>query len=131
MEKQVSHDAPHVLIVEDELVVGEVLELCVAAIGYRTTWVRTGNAALEAINGLRPDVVILDLWLPDIAGADVLETLGPSRVAALPVLAITAGRHRGDLDRIRQLGAGAVLLKPFTRAALTEALAGLPKLAKG
>ncbi|MCP2263399.1 response regulator [Promicromonospora thailandica] len=83
---------------------------------------RNGADALRLAAGLRPDLVLLDLHLPDIGGLDVLRRLRLLPGPPVDVVATTAAR---ELDSVRQAMAGGVvayLVKPFTSAALRDRL---------
>lgn len=83
---------------------------------------RNGADALRLASALRPDLVLLDLHLPDIGGLDVLQRLRMLPGPPIDVVATTAAR---ELDSVRQAMAGGVLaylVKPFTAAALRERL---------
>ena len=83
---------------------------------------RNGADALRLADALRPDLVLLDLHLPDISGLDVLRRLRLLPGPPIDVVATTAAR---ELDSVRQAMAGGVLaylVKPFTSAALRERL---------
>ncbi|MGV8913669.1 MAG: response regulator [Rhodoglobus sp.] len=82
----------------------------------------TGAAALDAIERLDPDLVLLDVYLPDFSGLEVLNRLRVERARYTEVIAVTAAR---DLESVRQARANGVrhyLVKPFTAAALRERL---------
>jgi len=83
---------------------------------------RNGADALRLADALRPDLVLLDLHLPDISGLDVLRRLRLLPGPPIDVVATTAAR---ELDSVRQAMAGGVLaylVKPFTAATLRERL---------
>jgi response regulator of citrate/malate metabolism len=83
---------------------------------------RNGADALQLASALRPDLVLLDLHLPDIGGLDVLRRLRLLPGPPVDVVATTAAR---ELESVRQAMAGGVvayLVKPFTSAALRERL---------
>lgn len=82
----------------------------------------TGRDALEAITRLSPDVVLLDVYLPDISGLDVLTRIRQNTSKSIEVIAVTAAR---DLNSVRTASANGVhhyLVKPFTSSALRERL---------
>jgi two-component system response regulator MprA len=110
---------PRILVVEDDWRIGAFLDRALRHQGYEVQLVRDGSAALAlSIDGDRPDLVILDLGLPDIDGVEVAHQLR-SR-SAIPILVLTA--RDSVADRVRGLDAGAddYLVKPF---ALDELLA--------
>jgi DNA-binding response OmpR family regulator len=101
-----------VLIVEDEERIAEFLAKGIEAAGYAAGSVSTGAEALAAVGGDRPDLVVLDLGLPDMDGSDVLVRLRDVDPPC-PTIVLTA---RGELpDRLRALDLGAddYLPKPF------------------
>jgi two-component system, OmpR family, response regulator MprA len=108
-----------ILVVEDDWRIGAFLDRALTHEGYQVHLVRDGGGALEAgCRGVGPDLIILDLMLPDIDGVDVAHELR-SR-SAVPILMLTA--RDSIADRVRGLDAGAddYLVKPF---ALDELLA--------
>ena len=101
-----------VLVIEDDESVSTVLELAFSARGYAVEPTATGVAGMAAASRLVPDVVVLDLGLPDVDGIDVCRQL--RRWYANPILVLTAD---GDEERkITALDAGAddYVTKPFS-----------------
>lgn len=109
------------LLVEDDLPLASGLKQALQKSGYAVNHVATGNAALHAVKVERPDIVILDIGLPDINGIAVLKKIRVSD-KTLPVLLLTA-RDSVD-DKVAGLDSGAddYLAKPFE---MTELLARL------
>jgi DNA-binding response OmpR family regulator len=104
-------NAPRLLIVEDAPDINQLLAVYFHQAGYNTLAAYDGRAALDLFGRERPDLVILDLGLPDIDGLDVCRQL--RRESAVPILMLT---KRGDLeDRVKGYAAGAdvYLVKPF------------------
>ena len=101
-----------ILLVEDDRDLASGLQLALQRSGFAVNHVATGNAALAAIGAETPEIVVLDIGLPDIDGLTVLKRLR-TRHADLPVLLLTA---RASLDdRVAGLDSGAddYLPKPF------------------
>ncbi len=101
-----------ILLVEDEPTIAQALAQALKKQGYSVNHVETGRAAQHAIGTTPPDIVILDLGLPDMDGLDVLRWIRREQVE-LPVLLLTA---RATLDdKISGLDSGAddYLAKPF------------------
>ncbi|MCL4820912.1 MAG: response regulator [Vicinamibacteria bacterium] len=112
--------APLVLVVEDELPVLRFLRASLAAHGYRLAEAQSGEAALREAATRVPDVVLLDLGLPDLDGLEVTTRL--REWSGVPIIVLSArGQER---DKIEALDAGAddYLTKPF---AVGELLARL------
>ncbi|MFI7482114.1 response regulator [Kocuria sp. M1R5S2] len=111
---------PGVLVVEDDAQIARALLVNLRARGYRTHRAATGRQALEIASREHPDVVLLDLGLPDMEGGEVIEGLrGWSTVPIIVVSARDASHSKVDaLDR----GADDYVTKPF---AMDELLARL------
>ncbi|HSJ52255.1 MAG TPA: response regulator [Anaerolineae bacterium] len=100
-----------VLVVDDEAAIRRYLRASLSAHGYTVFEVESGGAALEAITADRPDVVILDLGLPDVDGVEVTRVL--REWTQIPIIILSV---RGqEADKIAALDAGAddYLTKPF------------------
>ncbi|MHA3056100.1 response regulator [Acinetobacter sp. ANC 4633] len=101
-----------VLLVEDDLMIGETLTEALQDEAYTADWVKDGKHAILAIETQAYDLILLDLGLPEIDGMGVLKTIRNSKLET-PVLILTA-RDALD-DRIKGLDAGAddYVIKPF------------------
>ncbi len=106
-----------ILIIEDDERIGSALLRALDGMGYRTTWARTGAEGLGALAEARPDLVLLDLGLPDIDGLDVCRRIHQSD-PSVDVIMLTARDE--ELDVVVGLDAGAVdyITKPFKLAEL-------------
>ncbi|GAA3490330.1 MULTISPECIES: response regulator [Streptomyces] len=119
----------NVLVVDDDFMVAKVHSRCVSAMdGFTVVGVaHSGADALRAAERLRPDLVLLDVYLPDMDGLDVLrelraaEALDAGRPTA-DALFITAARDAGVVRAALRAGALHYLIKPFHQAALREQL---------
>jgi two-component system phosphate regulon response regulator PhoB len=109
-----------ILIVEDEEDLQEVLSYNLRQAGHEPTVVGLGQQALERITREPPDLVLLDLMLPDISGTDVCRTLksDPS-TRNIPVIMLTAKGE--EIDRVVgfELGADDYVVKPYSMRELT------------
>jgi CheY-like chemotaxis protein len=128
-----------VLVVEDDAalrnLIGELLaESSRDGLGpLRVLEAPDGEAALAHLNGVVPDLVLLDLILPDVDGFDLCRRIkGDPRLAATPVVALTAlPMHDGD-QRARGAGCDALVAKPFDVEDLVQVVAdGLPPAQNG
>ena len=101
-----------ILVVEDERAIANVLRRGLALEGYTVEVADGGRAALDAVRDRPPELVVLDLMLPDIDGLEVARRLREAG-ERIPVLMLTA--RDGVADRVRGLDAGAddYLVKPF------------------
>ncbi len=115
---------PQVLIVEDEVETGELLAQHLHRRGFTPTLVTHGTEAIRKARELMPDVLLLDLMLPDIDGFTVCETLKLDRETNLiPIVMVTALNDRADVVRGWQVGANRYITKPFTLDQLSHAIA--------
>ncbi|MEP7106212.1 MAG: response regulator, partial [Chloroflexota bacterium] len=113
------------LVVEDDFRVAELHQAYVGRLpGFSVaSAAATGTDALEKVRRLRPDLALLDFYLPDMSGLEVLRRLREDHYPPIDVIAITAAR---DVDSLRGAMRGGVvhyLIKPFRFAALEEKLA--------
>lgn len=106
-----------ILLVEDDVPLGEGLKQSLHRESYTVDWVQTGNHALNASRTGETELVILDLGLPDIDGLDVLKEI-KDKNAELPVLILTARDGIDSKVTGLDLGAEDYLAKPFNIAEL-------------
>ncbi len=107
--------AAQVLVVEDERDIAALVAYHLTKEGFRVRTVGTGDDALEAIRNERPDLVVLDLMLPERSGYEVLEELRRRpELQDVPVVVLTARREEADRIRGLELGADDYLTKPFS-----------------
>ena len=114
----------HVLIVEDNALNMKLLRDVLAAKGYATLEATTGARAIELALQHAPDVILMDVQLPDVDGVEVLRRIRTdARTASLPVVAVTAQAMDGDRDRFLRGGFDEYLPKPVDVLELLEVLA--------
>ncbi|HEU5469443.1 MAG TPA: response regulator transcription factor [Actinophytocola sp.] len=107
---------PNVLLVEDDPVIRQALIRGLTERGHAVSSAATGMAGLEQAVASRPDVVVLDLGLPDVDGGTVLRMLrGASRV---PVVVATARDDEAEIVAVLDAGADDYVVKPFSAAQL-------------
>ena len=100
-----------ILVVEDEKSISRFISGTLTANGYDSMQARTGAEALSMIASYCPDLIILDLGLPDMDGIDVLRQLRDW--SSLPVVVVSARSHERDKVEALDLGADDYLTKPF------------------
>jgi two-component system phosphate regulon response regulator PhoB len=105
----------HILIVDDERDLRTVLDFNLRQAGYETTQASTGAAALTRARSGRPQIIILDLNLPDVSGTDVCRLLrAEPETRAIPILMLTARGAEADRIHGLELGADDYVCKPFS-----------------
>jgi DNA-binding response OmpR family regulator len=112
-----------VLVVDDERKIRELVGSYLAREGYSVLFAETGEAALDAALRQHPDLIVLDLKLPDLAGEEVARAL--RKVSEMPIIMLTA--KSAEADRIGGLGIGAddYLVKPFSVRELAARVAAV------
>jgi two-component system cell cycle response regulator DivK len=104
---------PQVLVVEDNERNMKLFRDVLQASGYRTLEATTGERAVELAIEHGPDMVLMDIQLPDIDGVEALDRLrADDRFASVPVLALTAQAMDGDRERFLAAGFDGFLSKP-------------------
>lgn len=115
-----------ILLVEDEANILEAIGFLLSRDGWDVSGHGKGETALEEIDRVDPDVVVLDVMLPGRSGLDILRDLRAQEgTRDLPVLMLTAKGQAKDRDQAMALGANAFLTKPFSNTELMETLAHL------
>lgn len=106
-----------VLVVEDDTAIAMGLRINLEKEGYEVRLANDGEAALETVRGRKPDLVILDLMLPNMNGFEVLQTLRREGFG-MPVIVLSA--RTGEIDKVTglELGAEDYVAKPFSLAEL-------------
>ena len=100
------------LIVDDSEVLRRLIEMCLRPAGFEVAAASCGAEALEKAASFVPDLVILDIGLPDMTGWDVLEALRGSAGTADAKVMILSG-YEDAHSEAKRLGADAALVKPF------------------
>jgi len=113
--------AKTVLIVEDNELNMKLFHDLLESYGYDTLGTRNGIEALELARTHRPDLILMDIQLPDVSGLEVTKWIkGDPELCRIPVVAVTAFAMNGDEERIRQGGCEAYLSKPISIAKFME-----------
>ena len=104
-----------VLIVEDNELNMKLFHDLLDAQGYETLQTREGLQALALARQHRPDLILMDIQLPEISGLEVTKWLKEDDdLAHIPVVAVTAFAMKGDEERIREGGCQAYISKPIS-----------------
>ena len=112
-----------ILIVDDSENLRSVLQLNFEYLGYDVLLARDGEEGYELINSERPDIVVLDVIMPRQNGFQVCRKLKSNpHLASIPVIFLTAKRHKEDRHWGRDCGADAYLTKPFGSAELERVI---------
>lgn len=113
--------AKTVLIVEDNELNMKLFHDLLEAHGYGTIQTRNGIEALDLARTHRPNLILMDIQLPEVSGLEVTKWLKEDdELRTIPVIAVTAFAMKGDEERIRQGGCEAYLSKPISVAKFIE-----------
>ena len=118
------------LVVDDDVRLTRLVALTAAHLGMVTRQINDPSRALETFVEFKPDIVMLDVFMPEVDGIDVLHEILLTAIPTRVVLTSGAGEELLEVGRetMRFHGAGEaiVLMKPFRRAELVEVLTRLP-----
>ncbi len=107
--------AKTVLIVEDNELNMKLFRDLLEAHGYQTSGTSSGHEALNLVRTMRPDLVLMDIQLPQVSGLEVTRWIKDDpELRSIPVVAVTAFAMKGDEERIREGGCEAYLSKPIS-----------------
>ena len=104
-----------VLIVEDNELNMKLFNDLLEAHGFATLKTASGNEALELTRLHRPDLILMDIQLPEVSGEVVIQWIkGDESIKHIPIIAVTAFAMKGDEERILSKGCEAYLSKPIS-----------------
>jgi two-component system OmpR family response regulator len=128
------HSAPagpaHILVVDDEPAITELLSTALRYMGYQVTTAATGFAALDAAATAAPDLVVLDVMLPDLDGFEVCRRLRAAR-DFVPVIFLSARDSEDDRVTGFVRGGDDYVTKPFSLEELTLRIGALLRRVRG
>ena len=112
-----------VLLIEDEPNIIEAIRFILSRDGWRVDVHSDGKTALDAVENRNPDLIILDVMLPNRSGYDILNDIrSQAATALLPVLMLTARGQKKDRDLAEKLGASRFMTKPFSNGEVLAAV---------
>ena len=110
-----------VLIVEDNDLNMKLFNDLLVAHGYGTLQTKDGVEALALAREHRPDLILMDIQLPEVSGLQVTQWIkGDADLRMIPIIAVTAFAMKGDEEKIREGGCEAYIAKPISVANFLE-----------
>jgi DNA-binding response OmpR family regulator len=110
-----------ILVIDDDIAAAKLLELSLVRAGHRVEVIRDVTAGRKALQASSPDLVILDVFLPDGSGLDLLRYLRQDLQQTIPVMVLSGHRQEEFSARAAGVGATSYVTKPFSpRALLVE-----------
>ena len=114
---------PKVLVVEDHPDARALVRIYLLALGLEVVDVAEGRSAIRVLESLRPDLVCLDLMLPELSGFEVCEYMrARPALKDVPILVMSARAKPMDRAFAEEVGATAYLVKPFKRSEFSRAV---------
>jgi two-component system cell cycle response regulator DivK len=124
--EDVSLVSKKVLVVEDNELNLKLFCDLLRAHDYIAEPVRDGREAVARARAFAPDLVIMDIQLPNVSGLELIETLkADEQLKPIPIMAVTAYAAKGDEERIRAAGAEAYVSKPISVMRFVESVEAL------
>lgn len=112
-----------IMIVEDNELNMKLFNDLLEANGYITIKTRNGLEALDLARAHKPDLILMDIQLPEVSGLEVTKWLKEDdELHHIPVIAVTAFAMKGDEERIRQGGCEAYISKPISVGSFVETI---------
>ncbi|MCA9836061.1 MAG: response regulator [Trueperaceae bacterium] len=121
--------AERILIVEDELRIASVLERYLQAEGFKTELARDGKHALEVWRAAQPDLILLDLMIPELSGLEVTKLI--RQQSDVPIIMVTAKTEEIDKLIGLELGADDYISKPFSPREVVARVKAVLRRSKG
>jgi two-component system cell cycle response regulator DivK len=116
--------AKSVLIVEDNELNMKLFNDLLQANGYRTLQTKDGREAVDIARANRPDLILMDIQLPEISGLEITRILKDDPdLRSIPVIAVTAFAMKGDEEKIREGGCEGYIAKPISVANFLQTVA--------
>ncbi|MCC5984015.1 MAG: response regulator [Rhodobacteraceae bacterium] len=121
MEDATDKPAARILVVEDEDNIAIALDYLLTREGYAQTRIETGAGAVDLIRDMRPDLVLLDVMLPEVSGYEICQSVrADPELAHIPILMMTARGSAMERRKGLAMGATGFITKPFELKALRE-----------
>lgn len=112
-----------VLVVDDDPEIRKLLVASFTKLGFEVSSAPDGSKAIKALQATRPDLLCIDLMLPESSGYDVCEFVNKTpSLQGLPIMMVSARTLPSDRAQAEELGVRAYLAKPFTQADLKQAI---------
>lgn len=110
-----------ILVVDDEPDIVKLLEISLKLSNYDVLKAYSGPEALELLKGRKPDLILLDIMMPEMNGYDMcLKIKADPKLKGIPVVMLTAKGQKGDAERGIEAGADDYIIKPFDPYELGE-----------
>jgi DNA-binding response OmpR family regulator len=118
--------SPKIAVVDDEEAMVQLLTVELESEGYEVLPANNGTSGLKMIEDRRPDLVILDIMMPDLSGYEIIEALKSNpALSNIPIILLTAKSLDDDIQKGLDLGAQDYVTKPFHAGLLIKRISTL------
>jgi len=115
-----------ILLIEDEPTIQRLIAYALQTKGHEVSVAHDGCEGFQAAQARPPDLILLDMVMPEMSGMEVLMALKEdSRLKSIPVLIVTASAQKEEAEKAIESGAAGYLIKPFHVQDLHDAVTGL------
>lgn len=115
--------AKKILIVEDNELNMKLFNDLLEAHGFETVTTRDGTKALAMTRQEKPDLILMDIQLPEVSGLDITrEIKAEDDIKNIPIIAVTAFAMKGDEDKIKECGCNGYISKPISIVTFIETI---------
>lgn len=105
---------PKILIVDDDVIITNLMQMLVSMEGYQPTTVNDSLKAIETARSVNPDLITLDLMMPDLSGFELCELLrSDPKFASIPIVIVSAKDDLESKEKAKRVGATDYITKPF------------------
>lgn len=112
-----------IVVADDDPDILNIISMSLEAMGHQVSRATNGREAVDAVKAQHPDLVVMDLMMPEVDGYQATKELkSDPGTASIPVLALTAKAMRGDEEKGRQAGVDAYITKPFRISQVIEVI---------
>jgi DNA-binding response OmpR family regulator len=112
-----------ILIIEDDKKIAAALSLRLSAAGYEVLMTSHGSQGLKLATQEKPDLILMDIWIPGGTGFSVAERLSNQGLASIPIIFMTASKKEELWKMAQEIGAAGFFQKPYDPEKLLEAIA--------
>jgi two-component system, sensor histidine kinase and response regulator len=122
-------DRPSILVIDDEPNNFDVIQTLLGNEGYTFHYASSGQRALDRLDRLQPDTILLDVMMPDLDGIEVCRRIRASiEWQSIPIILVTALTDKAELQRCLSTGADGYITKPVNRVELLSRVAAIVRL---
>ena len=119
-------DRPSILVIDDNPTNFEVIEILLSSENYYLHFASSGQRALDRLDIFRPDLILLDVMMPDLDGIEVCRRIRAlSQWQVVPILMVSAITNRHEIERCLSAGANGYIVKPVSRKELVTNITNL------